>query len=77
MRLKIINKHILQTGMELYFILSCNVYSIDHHSNYGSNFSATKMSFSPFDRHSSYLRPFNLNDLNTLIYIRSYLGFFY
>jgi hypothetical protein len=28
--LKIINKHILQTGMQLYLILSCDVYSIGH-----------------------------------------------
>jgi hypothetical protein len=30
--LKIVNKHILQTGMQLYLILSCNFLSIVHHT---------------------------------------------
>ncbi len=32
--LKIINKHKLQTGMQLYFILSSDAYSIGHHNEY-------------------------------------------
>jgi hypothetical protein len=71
--LKIINKHILQTGMKLYLILSCDVYSIGHHYvtlldtvTMAAIFQLQKMYFSPFNRHSSYLRPFNLNDLNAL-----------
>jgi hypothetical protein len=30
--LKIINKHTLQTGMQLYLIFSCDIYFIGHHS---------------------------------------------
>jgi hypothetical protein len=29
---KIINNHLLQTGMQLYLILSCDDYSIGHHT---------------------------------------------